>query len=153
MREKEITLKINGKEQVFKVFSNTLLLNLLRDSGITGPKYGCGIGECGACSVLLDGKLVLACLTLAISCDRKEVLTAEGLSPDGELHPIAKSLIDHGAIQCGFCAPGMVVAAKSLFEENPHPSEEEIREYLRGNLCRCTGYTPIVEALLDLTNK
>lgn len=150
MREREITLKINGKEKRFRVKSNTLLLNLLRDSGITGPKYGCGIGECGACSVLLYGKLVLSCLTLAISCDGKEVTTAEGLSPEKEPHPIARSLIEHGAIQCGFCTPGMVVASKSLFDENPNPSEEEIREYLRGNLCPCTGYAPIVEALLDL---
>jgi carbon-monoxide dehydrogenase small subunit len=153
VREKQIALKINGKVYQVKVKANTLLLNLLRELGFTGPKYGCGVGECGACSVLLDGKLTLSCLTLAISCHQKEVITAEGLSEGEQLHPLAQSFIEHGAIQCGFCTPGMLVAAKSLLDQNPNPTEEEIRQYLRGNLCRCTGYTPIVEAILEQTQK
>lgn len=153
MREKPITLKINGKVYRVTVKANTLLLNLLRELGFTGPKYGCGVGECGACSVLLDGKLTLSCLTLAISCDQKEVTTVEGLSPGEELHPLAQSFIDHGAIQCGFCTSGMIMAGKSLLDINSNPTEEEVRQYLRGNLCRCTGYTPIVEAILEQARK
>ncbi|MDI6869352.1 MAG: (2Fe-2S)-binding protein [Coprothermobacterota bacterium] len=153
MRDKLINLKINGKKYQITVKSNTLLLNLLRELGYTDPKYGCGIGECGACSVLLDGQLTLSCLTLAISCDNKEVITAAGLSEKDQLHPLAQSLIEHAAIQCGFCTPGMIIAGKSLLDKNPNPTEEDVRQYLRGNLCRCTGYTPIVEAVLDQVRK
>jgi carbon-monoxide dehydrogenase small subunit len=153
MREKLITLKVNRKTYKLTVKSNVLLLNLLRELGYTGPKYGCGIGECGACTVLFDGKPTLACLTLAVTADNKEILTAEGLAEDDRFHLLQRSLIEHGAVQCGFCIPGVLVTAKSLLDENPHPTEEEIRDYLRGNLCRCTGYTPIIEAILNATGK
>jgi carbon-monoxide dehydrogenase small subunit len=118
--------------------------------GLTGTKYGCGIGECGACTVLLDGEPVLACLTLAVAVDGSEIVTVEGIAePDGRLHPVQQSFLDHGAIQCGFCTPGMVVMAKALLDENPNPTEQEIRDHIRGNICRCTGYTQIVKAVKD----
>ncbi len=137
------------------VAPNELLLNVLREQlGLTGAKYGCGIGECGSCTVLLDGEPVLSCLTLAVAVDGSEVLTIEGLSGrDGTLHPLQESFLNHGAVQCGFCTPGMILMAKSLLDRNPHPSEEEIREYIRGNLCRCTGYTQIVQAIQDGSKK
>jgi carbon-monoxide dehydrogenase small subunit len=118
--------------------------------GLTGTKYGCGIGECGSCTVLVDGEPVLSCLTLAISLDGSDIVTVEGISQsDGRLHPIQESFLEHGAVQCGFCTPGMIIMAKNLLDENPRPTEEEIREHIRGNLCRCTGYTQIVKAIQD----
>ena len=133
------------------VSPNELLLNVLRDRlGIIGTKYGCGIGECGACTVLVDGESVLACLTLAIGLDGSEIVTIEGISqPDGRLHPVQESFLENGAVQCGFCTPGMIVMAKALLDENPNPSESEVRDHIRGNICRCTGYTQIVKAILD----
>jgi aerobic-type carbon monoxide dehydrogenase small subunit (CoxS/CutS family) len=149
--KKEIRLIVNGVERELLVASNDLLLNVLRDHlGLTGTKYGCGIGECCACTVLVDGTPMLACLILAISCDGYQITTIEGISkPDGQLHPLQESFLKHGAIQCGFCTPGMVVMGRALLKENPKPSEKEVREYIRGNLCRCTGYTQIVRAIQD----
>jgi carbon-monoxide dehydrogenase small subunit len=149
--KKQITLKVNGVTRELLVAPNELLLNVLRDQlGLTGAKYGCGIGECCSCTVLVDGVPMLACLMLAIGLDGSEIVTVEGIAkPNGELHPVQESFLKHGAIQCGFCTPGMVVMGKALLDENPKPTEKEIREYIRGNLCRCTGYTQIVKAIQD----
>ena len=149
--KKQIRLIVNGVERELLVAPNDLLLNVLRDQlDLTGTKYGCGIGECCSCTVLVDGTPMLACLMLAISCDGCQITTIEGIAqPDGQLHPVQESFLKHGAIQCGFCTPGMVVMGKALLDENPKPSEKEIRDYIRGNLCRCTGYTQSVKAILD----
>ena len=142
------TITINGRKREFDVPPSTLLLNLLRDDlGLTGAKYGCGIGECGACTVHLDGEPILGCMTLAVDCDGKSVETIEGLSEGMELHPIQQAYLDEGAVQCGFCTPGFIMTTKALLDENPDPSEAEIRNYLKGNLCRCTGYVNIVKAV------
>jgi len=144
----KINIKINGKSRDFDVAPNTLLLNLVRDDmDLTGTKYGCGIGECGACTVHMDGQAVLSCMILAVDADGHEVETIEGLSDGTELHPIQQSYLDEGAVQCGFCTPGFIMTTKALLEETPSPSELEIREYLNGNLCRCTGYVHIVKAV------
>lgn len=144
----KISIKINGEPKEFDVTPNTLLLNLVRDDmDLTGTKYGCGIGECGACTVHMDGLAVLACMILAVDADGHEVETIEGLSDGSELHPIQQSYLDEGAVQCGFCTPGFIMTTKALLEETPAPSEQEIREYLKGNLCRCTGYVNIVKAV------
>jgi len=142
------TITINGRKREFDVEPSKLLLNLLRDDlGLTGAKYGCGIGECGACTVHVDGEPVLGCMTLAVDCDGKTVETIEGLSDGMELHPIQQAYLDEGAVQCGFCTPGFIMTTKALLDENPEPSEAEIRNYLKGNLCRCTGYVNIVKAV------
>ncbi len=117
---------------------------------LTGSKYGCGIGECGACTVQMNGQPVLSCLVLAISADGSDIVTVEGLQgPSGELDPLQESFIEHAAFQCGYCTPGMLMTAKSLLQENPCPTEEEVRDYLKGNLCRCTGYASIVRAVMS----
>lgn len=144
----KINITINGRAREFDVEPPTLLLNLLRDDlGLTGAKYGCGIGECGACTIHVDGEPVLGCMTLAVDCDGKSVETIENLSNGVELHPIQQAYLDEGAVQCGFCTPGFIMTTKALLEENPDPSESEIRNYLKGNLCRCTGYVNIVHAV------
>jgi len=144
----KIRFKLNGREIEAEVEPNTLLLNLLRERlHLTGAKYGCGIGECGACTVLLDGEPILSCLTLAVEVDGREITTIEGLAENGELHPLQRAFLEEGAVQCGFCTPGMILTAKALLDENPNPSEDEIREYLKGNLCRCTGYVNIIRAV------
>jgi carbon-monoxide dehydrogenase small subunit len=125
----------------------TLLEILREDLGHTGTKHGCELGECGACAVLLDGKPVLSCLVLALECDGRNVLTVEGLAADGKLHPLQDAFADLGAAQCGYCTPGILVTAKALLDRNPHPDRDEIREALSGNLCRCTGYLQIFEAV------
>jgi len=143
-----ITINVDGKRRGFDVEPNTLLLSLIRDTMmLTGTKYGCGIGECGACTVLLDGESVLACMTLAVDVDGRTVETIEGLSDGRKLHPIQEAYIDEGAIQCGFCTPGFIMSTKALLSEKPQPTETEIREYLKGNMCRCTGYVNIVKAV------
>jgi carbon-monoxide dehydrogenase small subunit len=143
-----IQLTVNGAKRGFDVEPNTLLLNLLRDDmNLTGTKYGCGIGECGACTVLMDGEAVLACMILAVDADGRRVDTVEGLAEGGEPHPIQQAYLDEGAVQCGYCTPGFIMATKALLDENPAPTEAEIREYLNGNLCRCTGYVNIVKAV------
>jgi carbon-monoxide dehydrogenase small subunit len=143
-----IQLTVNGAKKSFDVEPNTLLLNLLRDEmNLTGTKYGCGIGECGACTVLMDGEAVLACMILAVDADGRRVDTVEGLAEGGEPHPIQQAYLDEGAVQCGYCTPGFIMATKALLDENPAPMEAEIREYLNGNLCRCTGYVNIVKAV------
>jgi len=144
----KIEITVNGAKRVFDVEPQTLLLNLLRDEmDLTGTKYGCGIGECGACTVLLDGDAVLACMVLAVDADDRKVDTIEGLAEGGKLHPIQEAYLDEGAVQCGYCTPGFIMATKALLDENPKPTEQEIREYLNGNICRCTGYVNIVKAV------
>lgn len=153
MQTKEIKFTLNGKKVWVEVKPYEKLLDVLRDKlGVKSPKYGCGRGECGACSVLLDGKAVRSCIIYAIEVDGHDLVTVEGLEANG-LTPLQKSFLAHNSFQCGFCAPGMIIQATELLNENPHPDEEEIREYIAGNLCRCTGYNPIVEAILDVAKK
>jgi carbon-monoxide dehydrogenase small subunit len=144
-----ILFNLNGESVELEIEPHLTLLQLLRDRvGLTGTKEGCGMGECGACTVLLDGKTVNSCIFPAMEVDGKSVTTIEGLiDAQGNLHPIQKAFIEYGAIQCGFCTPGMVLSAKALLDENPKPSEEEIRHGIAGNLCRCTGYIQIVQAI------
>lgn len=149
MEKQRIQLRINGDLCEFLVEPNTLLMNLLRNEvELTGTKYGCGTGQCGGCTVLVNGEPVLSCLTLAIAVDGADILTIEGVAePDGTLDPIQEAFLDTAAIQCGYCTPGMVLMAKDLLNKNPSPSEEQIREHIKGNLCRCTGYHRIVQAI------
>ena len=144
-----IDIIVNETMHTIEVKNNWTLLKVLRDElGLKGTKCGCNKGECGGCTVLLNGKPILSCLTLAVAVQGQEILTIEGLSKDGQLHPIQQSFIEHGAIQCGFCSPGMIMSAKALLDSNPHPTEEEIRTGINGNLCRCTGYAKIIEAIM-----
>ena len=139
---------VNGDPVEVVVKDNMTLLDLLRDKlGLTGTKKGCEQGECGACTVLLDGKPVNSCCTLAVECEGREVLTIEGVAQGDKLHPLQKQFIEKWAMQCGYCTPGMIMSAKALLDTNPHPTELEIREAIEGNLCRCTGYAKIVEAI------
>jgi carbon-monoxide dehydrogenase small subunit len=150
----EIEITINGRLRRFDVEPNKLLLNLVRDDlYLTGTKYGCGIGECGACTVHLDGEAVLACMVLAVDADGRNVDTIEGVADGNKLDPVQQAYIEEGAIQCGFCTPGFVMTTKALLVENPDPSEAEIREYLKGNYCRCTGYVNIVRAVQSAARK
>ena len=144
-----IKLKVNGDEHHLAVDPWRTLNEVLReDLNLTGVKLGCGSGDCGACTVLVDGRAVNSCISLAVDVQGREILTVEGLAPDGEtLHPIQEAFIEKGAIQCGFCTPGMEMAAKDLLDRNPFPTDREIRTALAGNLCRCTGYKKIVEAV------
>lgn len=147
-----IEIIVNGASRQVVVEPQWTLLDVLRDQlGLTGAKKGCDRGDCGACTVLLDGRPVSSCLVLAIQARDREVLTIEGLAQDGQLHPLQQAFVEHGAIQCGFCTPGMILMAKALLDENPHPTEGEIRAALAGNVCRCTGYAKIVEAILSVT--
>lgn len=151
---KLVKFTVNGEPFEVTVAPQRTLLDVLRnDLGLTGTKYACGTGECGACTVIVDGKPILACLTLAVTLDGKNILTIEGLSKERELHPIQESFIKQGAIQCGFCTPGFIMESKALMDEKPDPSEEEIRDYVRGNLCRCTGYAKIVKSIFSVAKK
>jgi len=146
--KKAIHLSVNGQQvQVFVEGSETLLDCLRNQLGLTGTKKGCDQGDCGACTVLVDGTPVNSCLMLAFEADGREITTIEGLAKEDHLHPLQEAFISHNAVQCGFCTPGMILTAAALLKENPHPSETEIRHYLQGNLCRCTGYSKIVEAV------
>ena len=139
---------INGRRYDAYIEPNLTLLDVVRDElRLTGAKEGCGTGDCGACSMIVNGKLVTSCLMLAPQAEGAEILTIEGLAQDGRLHPVQQAFIEEGAVQCGFCIPGMILAGKVLLDENPRPSQQEIREAIAGNLCRCTGYTRIVEAI------
>lgn len=145
-----LTMKLNGEKVTVQVKPSALLVEVLRDQlELTGTKVACGEGECGACTVLLDGQPVNSCLVPALKAQGREVLTVEGLAPLGELHPLQKAFVEHGAVQCGYCTPGMLMSAKALLDRNPNPTEEEVRLAISGNLCRCTGYAKIVEAILD----
>lgn len=149
MKKRNVTLYVNEEEYSLEVPVNRTLLQVLReDLNLVGTKYGCGTGECGACTVLVDGeKAALSCLTLAATMNGKKITTIEGMEKDGEMDPVQQAFIDEHAIQCGYCTPGMVMKSKSLLAKNPNPSETEIREYLEGNICRCTGYVKIVDAV------
>lgn len=147
--KKTVRFILNGHAVAPRVQSHQMLLQVLRETlHLTGTKYGCGEGECGACTVLVDGVCVDSCLYPAFEIEGKKVITIEGLVGEGnELHPLQKSFVENGAIQCGFCTPGMILAARALLDENPHPTHEEIRRGISGNLCRCTGYVQIVESI------
>ena len=145
-----VTLKVNGEQRSADVAPETTLLKMLReDLGLTGAKLGCDVGDCGTCTVIVDGESLNSCLMLAAKADGAEVTTIEGLATSAELHPLQKSFEELGALQCGFCGPGMLISAKNLLDKNPSPSVPEIRDALSGNLCRCTGYTKIIEAIQD----
>ena len=148
--EKQIaSFRINGKSYEVLITPNVTLSELLRKNlSLTGTKYSCGVGECGSCTVLVDGRPVLSCSTLAVAVRGKDILTIEGLSAGTQLHPLQRAFIDEGAIQCGFCTPGMIMTAKTFLDENPNPSRDELKEALGGNLCRCTGYIKIIDAVM-----
>jgi carbon-monoxide dehydrogenase small subunit len=141
-------MRVNGNDYTADVPSQRLLIDCLRyDLGLTGTKEGCSVGVCGACTVVMDGVLVSSCLTLAVLADGKEITTVEGLAHNGKLHPVQQAFIDYGGFQCGICTPGMVVAAKALLDQNPNPSDDDIKDWMMGNLCRCTGYYKIIESI------
>ena len=145
---KKIRMRVNGKKVELEVPTNRLLIDCLRyDLGLTGTKEGCSVGVCGACTVLMDGEMISSCLALAVFADGHEVTTVEGLAKNGKLHPVQQSFIKYGGFQCGICTPGQVVAAKALLDEVPKPNEEQIKEWMMGNLCRCTGYYKIIESI------
>ena len=147
-----VTLQINGENYEILIEPKKTLLEVLReDIGLTGTKEVCDLGTCGACTVLIDNKPVLSCLTLAVTCKGKEITTIEGLKKGETLHPLQNSFIQHGAIQCGMCTPGMILSAKALLDENPNPTEMEVRKAIAGNLCRCTGYVKIIDAILAVS--
>lgn len=149
---KTIRFTLNQETRTAEVEPNHILLDVLREKlGVKSPKIGCERGACGACTVLLDGKSVRSCLILAIEADGHQITTVEGLSQNG-LTPLQQSLLDHGAFQCGFCAPGVLLSATELLHKNPHPAEAEVKEAIAGNLCRCTGYTPILEAIMAVAS-
>ncbi len=144
----EISAVVNGTSVVLRTPANRTVLSILReDLHLTGVKEGCEVGECGACTVIMNGKAVNACMVLAPKMDGATITTIEGLSEGKKLHPLQRAFIEHGAVQCGFCTPGMILSAKALLDENPHPTRLEIREGISGNLCRCTGYQQIVDAI------
>jgi len=144
----KITFKVNGEPVTLDVKPNELLINVLRDKlKLTGTKYVCGIGECGACTVLLDGEPILSCLTLAVDVNGREVTTIEGISKGDELSEVQEAFVEEGAIQCGYCIPGFIIMGEYLLRIKQRPTEDEIKEYLRGNLCRCTGYVNIIKAI------
>jgi carbon-monoxide dehydrogenase small subunit len=149
-----VSFTLNGKLQELEVEPHELLLDVIRDRlGLTGAKRSCDVQVCGACTLLLDGRPVSACTTLAFEVRGRSVLTIEGLAENGKLHPLQQAFIEHGGFQCGFCTPGMILAAKALLDENPQPTEEELKHFMHGNLCRCTGYKKIIESILAAAKK
>ncbi len=146
-----ITLTVNGETELVDVPSNMTLLQMLRERlALTGTKNGCAAGECGACTVMLNGEPVNSCMVLAVECDGASIITVEGLADDGRLDPVQEAMIEQGGVQCGFCTPGILISARALLNRNPHPGDTEIREALVGNLCRCTGYLRIIEAVRNV---
>jgi carbon-monoxide dehydrogenase small subunit len=145
-----LKLHVNGEEfEILTEVNKTLLEVLREDLGLTGTKRGCDLGACGACTVVIDGKPHLSCITLAAAVQGKKIMTIEGLAQEGKLHSLQKAFVEKGAIQCGFCTPGMILTAKAFLDEHPHPSEGEVKKAISGNLCRCTGYVKIVEAIIS----
>ena len=150
MAKHHVTTTLNGNGVEFLCETRQTLLEVLRDElHLTGTKEGCGTGDCGACSVTVDGRLICSCLMLGVEAEGKSIQTIEGMATGEKLHPLQQKFLEHAALQCGICTPGFLVAARSLLERNPNPTEEEVRYWLAGNLCRCTGYHKIVEAVLD----
>jgi aerobic carbon-monoxide dehydrogenase small subunit len=150
MAKHHVTATLNGNDVEFLCETHQTLLEVLRDElHLTGTKEGCGTGDCGACSVTIDSRLICSCLMLAVEAEGKSIQTIEGMSAGENLHPLQRKFLEHAALQCGICTPGFLIAARSLLERNPDPTEEEVRYWLAGNLCRCTGYHKIVEAVLD----
>ena len=148
-----IHLTVNGTERQMEVPARRLLVDFLRyDLGLTGTKEGCSVGVCGACTVLIDGEMVASCITLAVAADGAQITTIEGIAQDGRLHPVQQAFIDNGGFQCGICTPGQVMAAKALLDENPNPNEDEIKAWMMGNLCRCTGYYGILNSVAAAAN-
>jgi aerobic-type carbon monoxide dehydrogenase small subunit (CoxS/CutS family) len=144
-----VSFTLNGRHQEIEVEPHELLLDVVRERlGLTGAKRSCDVQVCGACTLLVDGRPISACTTLALEVRGRSVLTIEGLAEDGKLHPLQEAFIDHGGFQCGFCTPGMILAAKALLDENPKPTEEELKHFMHGNLCRCTGYKKIIESIM-----
>ena len=144
----KVRLKINGIDHELDIPAQRLLVDCIRyDIGLTGTKEGCSVGVCGACAVLVDGEMFASCITLAAAVDGSEIITIEGIAENGNLHPVQQAFIDNGGFQCGICTPGQVIAAKSLLDENPNPTEDEIKEWMMGNLCRCTGYYSILNSV------
>ena len=151
---KQIKMTVNGKIHELQVKPWATLLEILRDElGLTGTKEGCGLGECGACTVIMNGKTVNSCLVLAPEADEKEIITIEGLAQGDKLHPIQEAFMEQGGLQCGFCTPGIILSTKALLDENPKPTDEEIRRGIAGNFCRCTGYTKIFESVKAAAQK
>ena len=152
--KKIININVNDQDHELAVEPNTTLVDLLRtDLGLTGTKKGCELGDCGSCTVIMDGKTVNSCLVLAYQANGSRILTIEGLETEEGLHPLQQSFVEKGAIQCGFCSSGMILSSKNLLDRNPNPSEQEIRESVSGNLCRCTGYQKIVDAVADVGSR
>jgi aerobic carbon-monoxide dehydrogenase small subunit len=150
MSKHHVSAVINGEPVEFLCETQQTLLDALRDEiGLTGSKEGCASGDCGACSVIVDGRLVCSCLMLACEADGTAVTTIEGIAQGDQLHPVQQKFLEHAALQCGFCTPGLIVASKALLDENPNPTEEEARYWLAGNLCRCTGYDKVIRAVMD----
>ena len=150
MSKQHVTATVNGDSAEFLTDVSTTLLDALRDQlGLTGSKEGCGSGDCGACSVIVDGRLVCACLMLAVEAEGRRIETIEGMAQGVALHPLQQKFLEHAALQCGFCTPGLLMAAKALLDVNPDPTETETRYWLAGNLCRCTGYDKVIRAVLD----
>jgi carbon-monoxide dehydrogenase small subunit len=146
--DQSIQFRVNGADHQLQVPARRLLVDCLRyDLGLTGTKEGCSVGVCGACTVLIDGQMIASCITLAVAVDGADVTTIEGLAEQGRLHPVQQAFIDHGGFQCGICTPGQVLAAKALLDINPAPTDDDIREWMMGNLCRCTGYYGILESV------
>ena len=152
--KKTISLQVNGDPYELSVSPNQTLLDVLREElSLTGTKKGCDAGSCGACTVIMDDEPILSCMTLAIRCDNKKITPIEGLAPDGKLHPLQEAAIEHNAVQCGYCTPGWLLSAKVLLENNPKPTPAEVKEGIAGNLCRCTGYKKIEQAILAAAEK
>ena len=154
MTTHSILVTVNGDDERLEVPSNMTLLQMLRDKlALTGTKNGCEAGECGACTVLVDGEPVNSCMMLAVEADGRNILTVEGLAAEGELSPLQQAFVEHNAVQCGFCTPGMLMTTTALLQRNPHPTEDEIKDALVGNLCRCTGYVRIIQAVQSAADK
>jgi carbon-monoxide dehydrogenase small subunit len=152
--KRQLELKINGDTHDVLVSPNNTLLEVLRDKlGLTGTKRGCDLGSCGACTVLIDGEACLSCLILAVDAAGREILTIEGLAAGGDLHPLQRAFVEKGAVQCGFCTPGMILTAEAILGEEEYPTEDMIRKKMAGNLCRCTGYKKIVEAVISVSEE